>query len=883
MRFLKTFFRFFTIVTLCTTFTTVAWGADIGNITDICSTYTNATACQNNNCQWNSSTRKCTTKFVLDNNCENYTGDVDCEAQKGCSWKSGKCVITPVGEYNDGGGTQLCPPNPNTYVTYWESGMQSSLCRYYRPACAEDEYFSYSDTGMDDQCKKCDVGEHISSLDTYDHVCFNPAGDVNNHRVRNDKDYYWCTVTDSIDAVTGERTVYIIRKNWLKDGVKCLSNSYNLTLELQYDSEFNDGSKVAKFTPENIVTGYLYDKDSNDITSSQTGGVNIDLILNNHLKGRFSNVSIKSKYNGNLTIDYNTNPKKFKTTSGFDKKDVFKEYADKASVPFVLDVTGATKEKYTYYIVSQNVEAQLTSSGGLSGKLGEFTTGEATYGQQTLPTIANRDQLVCTAGKYVPTSNITYTAYIDCEFSGMGVTQVGAQETRTIVCNANNKRTLTPGTGTYYVPPPSDARELTKQQNGLVLYNYKLITVLVPQEQDCSTGNFCSGTGCAIQQCATGEYQDAKGQSSCKSCSTQTSGKYTSSAAGSDAISDCYLTLSNGKYVPTAGGGAQDCPAGSYCSKLGTKVYHSTPNTPTTVATSGQCAVGKYSGKAQTSCSDCGAGKKTGVSGTGATSCTACDKGTFSDGTANASCTACAAGKYQDATGQSSCKDCGAGKKTGVSGTGATTCSDCDAGTYSSGTANTTCTPCAAGYHQDATGKSSCKPCNNGQYQDETGKTSCKNCADGKYTPKTPVTASFAACISCASNEISNSNHNGCDTCQASDGQISHNNQCRVCPSGTKVNTAGNGCEVCASGTYNESAKGSCDSCGDGFITDTKANTDPATTDIATTIGASAKKECYLNPKLMLTDSINDKSGVTLESLSGYGNNIYYVKPSSQQ
>ena len=815
MRFLKTVFRFFTIVTLCTTFTTVAWGADIGNITDICSTYTNATACQNNNCQWNSSTRKCTTKFVLDNNCENYTGDVDCEAQKGCSWKSGKCVTTPVGEYNDGGGTQLCPPNPNTYVTYWESGMQSSLCRYYRPACAEDEYFSYSDTGMDDQCKKCDVGEHISSLDTYDHVCFNPAGDVNNHRVRNDKDYYWCTVTDSIDAVTGKRTVTTIRKSWLTDGVKCLSNSYNLTLELQYDSEFNDGSKVAKFTPENIVTGYLYNKNSNDITTGQTGWVNIDLILNNHLKGRFSNVSIKSKDNGNLTIDYNTNPKKFKTTSGFDKKDVFKDHADNASVQFVLDVTGATKEKYTYYIVSQNVEAQLTSSGGLSGKLGEFTTAEATYGQQTAPSIGDRSKLV-------PTSDITYTAYIDCEFRGMGVTQVGAQETRTIVCNANNKRTLTPGTGTYYVPPPSDARELTKQQNGLVLYNYKLITVLVPQEQDCSTGHFCSGTECAIQQCATGKYQDAKGQSSCKSCSS----KYPSSAAGSDAISDCYLTLSDGKYVPTAGGGEQDCPAGSYCSKLGTKVYHSTPNTPTTVATSGQCAVGKYSGKAQTSCSDCGAGKKT-----------------------------------------------------GVSGTGATTCSDCDAGTYSSGTANATCALCARGYHQDETGKSSCKPCNNGHYQDETGKTLCKNCADGTYTPKDPVTASFAACISCASNEISNSNHNGCDTCQASDGQISHNNQCRVCPSGTKVNTAGNGCEVCASGTYNKSAKGSCDSCGSsGFITDITTNTDSATKDIASKIGASAKTECYLNPGLTLTDSIGT-SKVTLQELSGTNVKIFYVEP----
>jgi hypothetical protein len=144
------------------------------------------------------------------------------------------------------------------------------------------------------------------------------------------------------------------------------------------------------------------------------------------------------------------------------------------------------------------------------------------------------------------------------------------------------------------------------------------------------------------------------------------------------------------------------------------------------------------------------------------------------------------------------------------------------------------------------------------------------------------VTSPFTACIPCASNAISNSDHNGCDTCQASDGQISHNNQCRVCPSGTKVNTAGNGCEVCASGTYNESAKGSCDTCGDGFITDITTNTDSATKDIAPNIGASAQTKCYLNPGLTLADSIGT-SKVTLQELSGTNGKIYYVDSGSQQ
>ena len=266
----------------------------------------------------------------------------------------------------------------------------------------------------------------------------------------------------------------------------------------------------------------------------------------------------------------------------------------------------------------------------------------------------------------------------------------------------------------------------------------------------CAAGTYQDTTGqSSCTECAVNTYQDETGQSSCKSCSTKTNSEYPSSAKGSDAISDCYLTLAaaNGTYVPTTSGGEQPCPAGYYCLNGGTKVYYGSPNTPTTVAATEQCDRGEYSTGGASQCSPCQEGNKTGVNGKGATSCTPCSAGTYSAQTSNWECQPCAAGKYseesgqaycascpagkyseggassctpcpdgtyQDKTGQSSCNDCGEGKNTGVSGTGATSCTDCAAGTYSSGTANANCSPCPAGTYQPDKAKSFCISCEDG-------------------------------------------------------------------------------------------------------------------------------------------------------------------------
>jgi hypothetical protein len=159
----------------------------------------------------------------------------------------------------------------------------------------------------------------------------------------------------------------------------------------------------------------------------------------------------------------------------------------------------------------------------------------------------------------------------------------------------------------------------------------------------CDVGKYQNETGkTSCKTCDANTYQDTPGQTSCKSCNTQTSSKYPSSAGGSDSISDCYLTLSDGQYVPTVSGGAQSCPAGSYCKKSGTTVYHSAPGSPTTAAVSGLCATGKYSLEGSSSCDPCGAGT---YSPGGASSCQPCPIGTYQDTAEQSSCISCKDGK----------------------------------------------------------------------------------------------------------------------------------------------------------------------------------------------------------------------------------------------
>ena len=87
----------------------------------------------------------------------------------------------------------------------------------------------------------------------------------------------------------------------------------------------------------------------------------------------------------------------------------------------------------------------------------------------------------------------------------------------------------------------------------------------------CSAGNYCPGDNTSV------------------SCSTATNGKYPNSAAGATSINDCYLTLTPGNYVATAGAGAVQCVANSYCDSTA-NIYYGGTHSASHMTTGGSTA-----------------------------------------------------------------------------------------------------------------------------------------------------------------------------------------------------------------------------------------------------------------------------------------------------
>ena len=143
--------------------------------------------------------------------------------------------------------------------------------------------------------------------------------------------------------------------------------------------------------------------------------------------------------------------------------------------------------------------------------------------------------------------------------------------------------------------------------------------------ETCPAGSFCPGQTCNDVSLVTG----ATSACGLSSCSTSTGALYTNSASGSSSINDCYLTLSNGNFVPQVNAGTQQCAQGSYCYNGGRNIYYDENGTERgltdsrpTVGGANACARGAYSSSyAATSCAACQNGQTT--NGTGAISCNA--------------------------------------------------------------------------------------------------------------------------------------------------------------------------------------------------------------------------------------------------------------------
>ena len=99
---------------------------------------------------------------------------------------------------------------------------------------------------------------------------------------------------------------------------------------------------------------------------------------------------------------------------------------------------------------------------------------------------------------------------------------------------------------------------------------------------------------------------------------------------------------------------------------------------------SGYCSANTYcapssckrSGGFRCNCQSCPSGKTSSKGAWDISQCVSCSVGKYY---VSNSCKSCSAGKYQSYTGQTECKICPCGK---YSGSGATTCTNCNAGTY---------------------------------------------------------------------------------------------------------------------------------------------------------------------------------------------------------
>ncbi len=244
-----------------------------------------------------------------------------------------------------------------------------------------------------------------------------------------------------------------------------------------------------------------------------------------------------------------------------------------------------------------------------------------------------------------------------------------------------------------------------------------------------------TGGTCTI--CAAGTYKTSSGNTSCSAC---TAGYYctggtnqtactanSSSAAGSDAISDCKCNAGYGGNAGVTGGTCTICSAGTYKTSSGntscstcTAGYYCTGGTNRTA-----CAANSSSSAGSDAISDCqcnaGYGGNAGVTGG---TCTICAAGTYKTGSGNSSCSTCTEGYYCTG-GTNNQTACPTGY--GNSAPGSDAQSDCymivPAGSYLPTGGSTTTYTCPRGS-------------SSGEHEVYYGNISqCSSCAPGSYTP----------------------------------------------------------------------------------------------------------------------------------------------------
>jgi hypothetical protein len=150
-------------------------------------------------------------------------------------------------------------------------------------------------------------------------------------------------------------------------------------------------------------------------------------------------------------------------------------------------------------------------------------------------------------------------------------------------------------------------------------------------------------------------------------------------------------------------------------------------------------------------CEWCGGGTFNTAEGT--TSCTSCEAGKYNWGDGYDvydSCHLCPVGTFAPGPSikQSECGTCSPG--TYAAEEGASACTRCTAGTYSEGYA--ACEPCAIGHYMPQHGASACRLCTPGFYSNQTGAAACVDCQP--FTRPSPASCKCLPGYDCLYNQV---------------------------------------------------------------------------------------------------------------------------------
>jgi len=347
---------------------------------------------------------------------------------------------------------------------------------------------------------------------------------------------------------------------------------------------------------------------------------------------------------------------------------------------------------------------------------------------------------------------------------------------------------------------------------------------------DCASGRFSvrisnsqGADGCT--DCPAGTYSEVVSQSSCTDCAA---GTY----ATNGAVSTCEECVA-GKYAAsTASISCDNCAQGRFS------------------LTSGQfscaaCEIGTYaSSTMSTICLACEPGRAQAQSGQA--TCNDCANGQAQTAAGQAVCLECDEGYYSGALGNSVCDVCNAGQFSvkDNQNRGATICSECAVGTYSNAQAQAVCIACAPGYYASSESTISCTVCDPGTYSGQ-GAASCSPCAAG-YITSSP--AAFA-CDACSRGRYAaNTGLSVCDLCAA--GRYGSNVGlvgCTDCPQGSVAVTAGQvACADCQPGFYmsNSASAVPCVACDPGFYQANPASNICSTCDAGYITSSSGQASC---------------------------------------